>query len=112
MTRCTARKEAKTCRSAHGLSASSYFICSGLRRTHGPRQRGTGEVLVSAINDLLALKRETPELGLSPQIAPIQKFIQAELERLEHISPVRQDRPVAEPLLLELFRDVLKETWG
>lgn len=70
------------------------------------------EGLVSAINDLLALKRETPELGLSPQIAPIQKFIQAELERLEHISPVRHDRPVAEPLLSELFRDVLKETWG
>lgn len=70
------------------------------------------EGLGSAIHDLLALKRESPELGLSPQVAPIQKFIERELERLEQISPARHDRSDVEPLLSNLFRKVLKETWG
>ncbi|OGB28563.1 MAG: nucleotidyltransferase [Burkholderiales bacterium RIFCSPLOWO2_12_FULL_61_40] len=70
------------------------------------------EGLDTAIHDLLALKRESPELGLSPQVAPIQKFIERELERLERFSPVRHDRSDVEPLLSDLFRKVLKETWG
>jgi predicted nucleotidyltransferase len=65
-----------------------------------------------AIDDLLALKRASPELGLSPQIAPIQRFIERELERLESIAPIQNDRTDVEPLLSDLFRAVLKETWG
>lgn len=72
-----------------------------------------GEVgLGAAINDLLEVKRASPEMGLSPQIAPIQRFIERELERLENLSPARRDRPDVEPLLSDLFRTVLKETWG
>lgn len=70
------------------------------------------EGLGAAINDLLALKRESPEMGLSPQIAPIQRFIERELERLEKLVPARNDRPDVEPLLSDLFRAVLKETWS
>jgi len=73
---------------------------------------GDEEGLGTAINDLLALKRESPEMGLSPQVAPIQRFIERELERLEQIDPVRNERTNVEPLLSELFRTVLKETWG
>lgn len=70
------------------------------------------EGLGAAINDLLAVKRASPEMGLSPQIAPIQRFIERELERLEQIVPVRNDRADVEPMLSDLFRAVLKETWG
>ncbi len=70
------------------------------------------EGLRSAINDLLELKRVSPELGLSPQIAPIQKFIENELARLEQITPMRNDRADVESLLSDLFRSVLKETWS
>lgn len=72
------------------------------------RDQGLG----TAIDDLLALKRESPEMGLSPQIAPIQRYIERELERLEQFSPIRNDRTGIEPLLSDLFRTVLKETWG
>jgi len=65
-----------------------------------------------AIDDLLAVKRVSPELGLSPQIAPIQAFVERELERLEHLKPARTDRREIEPLLSDLFRTVLAETWG
>ncbi|WP_058545428.1 DNA polymerase beta superfamily protein [Pseudomonas fluorescens] len=65
-----------------------------------------------AIDDLLAIKRASPEMGLSPQIMPIQKFIERELNRLEDIKPTRSERKEVEPLLSELFRSVLKETWG
>lgn len=70
------------------------------------------EELSTAIEDLLAVKRESPEMGLSPQIAPIQKFIESELERLEHINPIRNDKADIEPLLSDLFRSILKETWA
>lgn len=69
------------------------------------------EGLDAAINDLLELKRVSPEMGLSPQITPIQRFIERELERLENIAPVRRDRADIEPLLSDLFRAVLKDTW-
>lgn len=64
-----------------------------------------------AIDDLLAIKRASPEMGLSPQIMPIQKFVERELHRLEAIKPTRSERKEVEPLLSELFRSVLKETW-
>jgi predicted nucleotidyltransferase len=68
--------------------------------------------LSPAIQDLVALKAVTPELGLSPQVPVIQRFIEQELQRLEHIRTDPQQRPEVEPLLSELFRTVLKETWG
>lgn len=64
-----------------------------------------------AIDDLLAIKRASPEMGLSPQIMPIQTFVERELHRLEAIKPTRSERKEVEPLLSELFRSVLKETW-
>ena len=51
-------------------------------------------------------------MGLSPQIAPIQQFVERELQRLESIKPQRGDRKEVEPLLSDLFRSVLKDTWG
>lgn len=68
--------------------------------------------LEMAISDLLERKRVSPEMGLSPKIEPIQRFIERELLRLEQISPIRKDRTDVEPLLSDLFRAVLKETWG
>lgn len=68
--------------------------------------------LVSAIHDLLALKEASPEMGLSPRVPPIQRFIEQELERLEAVRPEPQQRSEVEPLLSELFRTVLQETWG
>lgn len=67
--------------------------------------------LQRAIDDLLAVKRASPEMGLSPQIVPIQRFIECELDRLETIRPTRSERREVEPLLSELFRSVLKEAW-
>lgn len=67
--------------------------------------------LPAAIDDLLALKRHTPELGLSPQVVPIQRFIERELARVEGLELPAKDRPEVEPLLSELFRDVLRECW-
>ena len=67
--------------------------------------------LQQAIDELLAIKRASPEMGLSPQIMPIQQFIERELHRLEAIKPTRRERKEIEPLLSELFRSVLKETW-
>jgi hypothetical protein len=61
---------------------------------------------------LLAIKRESPEMGLSPQIVPIQQFIERELNRLEIIRPIRSKHKEVEPLLSELLRSVMKETWG
>jgi len=51
-------------------------------------------------------------MGLSPQIVPIQQFVERELHRLETIKPTRSERKEVEPLLSELFRSVLKEAWG
>jgi uncharacterized protein len=65
-----------------------------------------------AIDELLDAKRAAPELGLAPQVPAIQGFIVSELARLETLHIPRDARPQAEPLLSELFRDVLRETWG
>jgi predicted nucleotidyltransferase len=70
------------------------------------------EGLRETIDDLLALKRRTPELGLSPQIAPIQRFIEQELARLDTLVPPRGERVDSEPRLSALFRDLLSEAWA
>jgi predicted nucleotidyltransferase len=79
-------------------------------KLRGVIERESG--LQQAIDELLAIKRASPEMGLSPQITPIQQFIERELNRLESIKPIRTERKDVEPLLSELFRSVLKETWG
>jgi predicted nucleotidyltransferase len=68
--------------------------------------------LREAIDGLLALKRRTPELGLSPQIAPIQRFIEQELARLETLVPSRGEREHSEPRLSVLFRELLRDAWA
>jgi len=68
--------------------------------------------LPEAIDDLLELKRNTGELGLSGQVVPIQRFIERELDRIEGLELPAKDRPEVEPLLSELFRDVLRESWA
>lgn len=68
--------------------------------------------LREAIDALLAAKRETPELGRAPQVPAIQRFIVSEFARLESLHIARDPRPAVEPLLSELFRNVLRETWG
>jgi len=65
-----------------------------------------------AIDELLLAKRAAPELGLAPQVPAIHGFIVSELARLETLRIARDVRPEVEPLLSELFRDVLKETWS
>jgi predicted nucleotidyltransferase len=68
--------------------------------------------LRAAIEDLLDLKRISPELGLSPQIPQIQSFIASELERLESLQLEKDLRDDVAPLLSGLFRALLQETWG
>lgn len=67
--------------------------------------------LLDAIDALLAQKRMSPELGLSPQVPAIQQFIVDELERLQSIAPARFERKNVEPELSKVFRRVLGEAW-
>ncbi|MDP3654429.1 MAG: nucleotidyltransferase domain-containing protein [Rhodoferax sp.] len=67
--------------------------------------------LLKAIDALLELKRNSPELGLSPQIPEIHAFVERELERLESVVPARADRMEVVPQLSDLFRQVLCEAW-
>jgi predicted nucleotidyltransferase len=68
--------------------------------------------LLDAIDTLLAQKRASLELDLSPQVPAIQEFIVRELARLEDIVPERFERRDVEPRLSALFRDVLREAWA
>ena len=68
--------------------------------------------LLDAIDALLAQKRASLELDLSPQVPAIQQFIVRELARLEDVVPERFERRDVEPRLSALFRDVLRETWA
>ena len=66
----------------------------------------------TAIDNLLAVKRESPETGLSPQIVPILKFVRRELARVKRITPIRNNGENAKSLLSDLFRAMRNETWG
>lgn len=68
--------------------------------------------LIDAINGLLALKRSSPELGLSKQIPEIHAFIESELERLESVVPERSERRDVVPELSGVFRLALREAWA
>jgi uncharacterized protein len=65
--------------------------------------------LLRDIEALLARKRLAPELGLEPPVASIHAFIEQELERLEVVNPVKQERGEVLPKLTEVFRAVLRE---
>lgn len=67
---------------------------------------------IGAVQDLLEVKRRSPEMGLSPRIRPIQEFIEAELHRLEKSTPEKGGRVASVTDLSEVFRDVLTETWS
>jgi len=68
--------------------------------------------LLSAINDLLVLKRQTLEMGLAPQVPLIQQFIERELDRLEGIKPTKSEQHNLVHELSALFRAVLDEAWA
>lgn len=67
--------------------------------------------LTGAIDALLERKRQSPEMGLSPQIPEIHGFIERELERLEALKPARHKRLDVVPGLSHLFRGTLDEAW-
>jgi predicted nucleotidyltransferase len=67
--------------------------------------------LTGAIHALLERKRQSPEMGLSPQIPEIHGFIERELERLEAIKPERRERQEVVSGLSRLFRSTLDEAW-
>lgn len=69
------------------------------------------EVLES-IDQLLEVKRRTPELGLSERVPVLDAFIRRELERLES-QPLSRTRPPASiDTLNRIFRQVLAEGAG
>jgi len=70
------------------------------------------EGVLGAIDDLLELKRRSPEMGLSPPVPAIQRFIETELARLEQCSPAKDERTGEVAVLSDLFRAVLRDTWG
>lgn len=65
--------------------------------------------LLADIHELLAKKRESPEMGLSEPIASINSFVEEELDRLESISPRHTQRSEPLPGLNELFHATLRE---
>ncbi len=67
--------------------------------------------LLRDIQQLLARKRATPELGLAAPIPGIDAFIERELARLETIEVARPTRGEVLPMLNEVFRQSLDEAW-
>lgn len=65
--------------------------------------------LLGAINDLLALKRVSTELGEAPAVPILNAFIEAELLRLETVKAERTPRPGATAHLNGLFQETLRE---
>ena len=66
--------------------------------------------LLADIGVLLERKRSGAELDLAPPIPRINRFIEAELERLEGVNPDASKRASAEPLNA-LFQSVIAEPW-
>jgi len=67
--------------------------------------------LRAAIDELLAVKSRSPEMGLAPQVPEIQSFIETELRQQEVLQLPKHEKSDAVPLLDELFRTVLRESW-
>lgn len=67
--------------------------------------------LIVDIEELLARKRMAPELGLSEPVASINRFIEAELARLEIINPQRTQKAEVIERLNALFHATLDERY-
>jgi hypothetical protein len=67
--------------------------------------------LLRDIQQLLARKRATPELGLAAPIPGIDAFIEREQARLETSEVARPTRGEVLPMLNEVFRQSLDEAW-
>jgi hypothetical protein len=71
-----------------------------------------GSSLRTAVESLMRLKREGPELGRGPRIAEIHTFIEEELARHdERKADLPADETTTEPLN-RLFRAALTEVWA
>ena len=68
--------------------------------------------LRSIIDDLVALKRQTPELGLSPKIPELNAFIEQELARLDLLTPQVVKHEAVLDKLNTLFRLTLQQAWA
>jgi uncharacterized protein len=75
-------------------------------------QVAEGETFLGAVHELLEVKRRSPEMGMSPQIPPIQEFIEIELARLEQTTPPKGERSAGVSALSEVFRAVLEDAWA
>lgn len=68
--------------------------------------------LLADIDALLAKKRAAPEMGLDKPVASINAFIEAELARLDVISPKHVQRSDVLPQLNQLFHLTLAQAWA
>lgn len=68
--------------------------------------------LRAVIDDLVTLKKQTPELGLSPKMPELNAFIEQELARLEQFTPelVRHNDVLKH--LNQLFHTTLHQAWA
>jgi Predicted nucleotidyltransferase len=67
--------------------------------------------LLSDIASLLDKKKSSAELDLAPPIPRINKFIEAELERLDALTPDVPSKRASPESLNMLFRSVVAEPW-
>jgi predicted nucleotidyltransferase len=68
--------------------------------------------LLADIDALLAKKRAAPEMGLDSPVASIDAFIEAELARLEMVSPERVQRAEVLPEINGVFHRALSQAWA
>jgi uncharacterized protein len=72
-----------------------------------------GSGVAQAIEELLTLKSQLPEMGLAAQIPAIQAFIVSEMQEFELLTvPQDLSRQSSAAHLNDLFRSLLRETWG
>ncbi len=67
--------------------------------------------LRAAIEELVERKRSGREKDTGPRIAPISRFIDAELARLGTVKLYKLESTGDPQVLNQLFRDVLVDTW-
>ncbi|MGL4768327.1 MAG: nucleotidyltransferase domain-containing protein [Formosimonas sp.] len=68
--------------------------------------------LRALIDNLVALKKQTPELGLSPKIPKLNAFIETELQRLNALQPQVVRHEAVLERLDPVFRSVLTQAWA
>lgn len=65
--------------------------------------------LLQVINELLEKKKASKELAKAPAIPTLNKFIEAELNRLEHFNPVKTAHHTGMDKLNQLFHSALND---